>query len=157
MSVLEVSTVESDAVDLGQAITQSTRVAHFVLKDRLHAAPSGDPSLRGEQTGDAHCVDGAEFHPPRIVLRLGFERAHDTGSPGPTRGDVHVLADVHPAGAGGSEERFVTGETDHVDVHRSHIDWHQARGLGGVDGKENPPLPTHTADLRHRLDRSDDV
>jgi hypothetical protein len=51
----------------------------------------------------------------------------------------------------------MAGKDDHVDVHRLHIDRHDARGLRGIDHKRHPRFAADCTDLCHRLDCTDHV
>ena len=74
----------------------------------------------------------------------------------PGRSDARGPTYKRP-GAGRPEQRLVAGEGEQVDVHRLHVDRHDAGRLGRVHEEQQVVLAGDPADLGDRLHGAEDV
>ena len=83
-------------------------------------------------------------------------RAH-AGAAGAGMPDFDSVAHTDAADSGRAHERLVARERQRVDMHRLHVDRHHAGGLRRVYDKPDVGRVANLADLRHRLNRPEDV
>src|SRR5205823_1259322 len=100
----------------------------------------------GDQADDAEYVRRAPFEEERHLRRLRGARRIATGTAFAPRPQLDARGDVERARAGRSKESLVAGESEKIDIHRLHVDRHDADALGCIDEKSHAALAADAAD-----------
>ena len=86
------------------------------------------------------------FEEVRELARLRFAGRVAAGAALAPGADIARGPDVQGAGAGRPQQRLVAGKGEQVDVHRLHVDRHDAGRLGGIDEEEQFVFASDLAD-----------